>query len=374
MRESELEKVLLSDFGGLFRGKTVLVTGHTGFKGSWLSLWLSQLGAKVGGLALDPKTKPNNYELSRVTDLLAHDLRIDIRDRYLVSSAITEIAPDVIFHLAAQPIVACGIENPFETFEINAMGTASVLDAVRMLQRPCIVVVVTSDKCYEIAESSSGYKESDPLGGSEPYGASKAAAEIVVNAYRKTFFSGNNCDASAVSLATARAGNVIGGGDWSPYRIVPDIAMSLMTGTPIALRSPDSVRPWQHVLVPLSGYLLLAAKMLAATDSQEFSGAWNFGPLSEGVITVRMVAEKAIQLWNDGDWVEVQNSYASHETKYLSLNIDKAVQNLGWYPRWNFHRSMERTIAWYMKFEKKDADADMRNQCWEDIQAFVSKS
>lgn len=369
--ERTLEDMSFSDFGGHFRDKNVLVTGHTGFKGSWLSLWLTLLGANVSGIALDPPTKPNNYELSRVGDLLASDLRIDIRDRSKLAEAITDIRPDVIFHLAAQPIVAFGIENPYETFESNVMGTASVLEAVRLLNRPCAVVVVTSDKCYENTESLVGYTEDDRLGGTEPYGASKAAAEIVVNAYRNTFFSVNTNVLPIVSLASARAGNVIGGGDWSTHRILPDIVTSIANSSPVSLRSPNSVRPWQHVLVPLSGYLMLAARMLSGKSLPSLMGAWNFGPLPEGAITVRMVTEKAIQLWNSGSWISVDNAFADHEKTFLSLNIDKATRDLGWRPQWNFDRSMERTIEWYKAYQLKGADADMQSECFADIRAFI---
>ena len=363
-----------ADFGGHFREKTVLVTGHTGFKGSWLVIWLNQLGAKVCGIALDPPTNPNNYELSRVADLLTCDLRIDIRDRARVASSIKQIQPDVIFHLAAQPIVAYGIENPFETFEINAMGTAVVLEAVRELQRTCAVVVVTSDKCYKNTESLMGYQETDPLGGSEPYGASKAAAENIVNAYRQTFFSGSTKGAPVVSVASARAGNVIGGGDWSPHRVLPDIVSSLSNCEAITLRSPDSVRPWQHVLVPISGYLLLAAKMLSSSAPLTLADAWNFGPFPDEVITVQEVAERAIKLWKSGKWVRAENTYAAHETKFLGLKINKAVKNLGWYPSWNFDRSMERTIDWYRAYKKNGIGSDMRIQCLNDIHEFVTAS
>jgi CDP-glucose 4,6-dehydratase len=371
--EGRFEDISFSDFDGYFRNKTVLVTGHTGFKGSWLCLWLSQLGGKVSGLALDPSTSPNNYEMSRVSELMTHDLRIDIRDRESVASAVKEIQPDVIFHLAAQSIVAYGIENPFETFEVNVMGTASVLEAVRASQRECVVVVVTSDKCYQNTESSIGYTEADPLGGSEPYGASKAAAELVTNTYRETYFRDCLDGDIRVSVASARAGNVIGGGDWSAYRIVPDIIMSLSRGIPVSLRSPDSVRPWQHVLVPLSGYLLLAARMLSDEESSYLAGPWNFGPPSEDFITVREVVEKAIILWGSGSWIAVDNSYAAHETKYLTLKIDKAIHDLGWRPRWDFNRSMERTIAWYQKSQENGSTYAMRDRCLADIAQFSAE-
>ena len=368
---SQLEDISFSDFGGYFQGKKVLVTGHTGFKGSWLSLWLIQLGAKVFGLALDPPTSPNNYELCKLSELLMDDLRIDVRNRSLVASAIARIQPDIIFHLAAQPIVAYGVDNPFETFEINAMGTASVLDAVRVLGRSCVVVIVTSDKCYQNTETPVGYSETDPLGGSEPYGASKAAAEIVTNAYRETYFSSSTNNVGPVAVASVRAGNVIGGGDWSPHRILPDIVSSLSKGDPITLRSPYSVRPWQHVLVPLSGYLLLAARMLSSNSSQLFSSSWNFGPHPEGLITVKQVADKAIELWSSGNWVQIENSYAAHETKLLTLRVDKASQELGWRPRWNFELTMKHTIAWYLEFHRRGSGTEMRDQCLGDIEAFV---
>lgn len=359
----------LEDFQGCFYEKSVLVTGHTGFKGSWLTIWLSKLGAKVSGIALDPPTYPSNYELCRVSELMTHDIRTDIRDRASVVSAISTIQPNVIFHLAGQPILAHGIDSPFETFEINTMGTASVLEAVRTLKRPCVVVVITSDKCYENTQSFLEHPETDRLGGSEPYGASKAAAELVVSAYRETFFRNKPSDAGLVSLASARAGNVIGGGDWSSHRIIPDIIKSLMDGTPVTIRSPSSVRPWQHVIVPLSGYLMLAAKMISSHDNQTFSGPWNFGPYREDAVTVKQVVEKGIQLWNSGSWLEIENPYAAHETTFLSLSIDKAMQELGWRPRWNFETAMEHTISWYAEFNQ--SHKDMRDRCLNDIDDYV---
>lgn len=371
VQDGVLSKVSLDDFGGCFRDKKVLITGHTGFKGSWLSIWLSKLGAQISGIALDPSTRPNNYELSSVSELMTIDLRMDVRNRLSVERAVAEISPDVIFHLAGQPILAEGISSPYETFDVNAMGTASILEAVRQIGRSCVVVIVTSDKCYESTSSSARCREADRLGGSEPYGASKAAAEIITKAYRETFFRNRN-GSVAVSVASARAGNVIGGGDWSPHRMLPDIVRSLSGGLPIMLRSPHSVRPWQHVLAPLSGYLLLAAHMLSRVSSSELEDAWNFGPVAEGMITVQMVADKAIDLWGSGECVKVENVYGYHEREVLTLDIDKAVGELGWRPLWDFNRAMERTLGWYLEWQRRGMGGNMRDQCIADIDSFAA--
>lgn len=365
-----IQTELDNQFYGQFREKSILVTGHTGFKGSWLTIWLDMLGARVNGLALDPQTSPNNYEVANVAGLIERDARIDIRNRIAVSEFVATVQPDVIFHLAAQPLVATGIEEPYTTFETNVMGTAAILEAVRQLQKPCAVVVVTSDKCYQSSSGNPGHTETDPLGGSEPYGASKASAEIVVNAYRETYFPNNN--EHGISVASVRAGNVLGGGDWSPFRIVPDIVNCLQSNKPILLRSPFSIRPWQHVLVPLSGYLLLASRMLSTQERDFLAGAWNFGPPPFERISVQMVAEKAIEIWGSGTWQPIKNAYEAYESPRLELNIDKAINDLMWFPKWNFPTTMEYTINWYRDFFIRNRQKDMLERCLSDIEAFVT--
>ncbi len=335
------------NLGASLVGKRVLVTGHTGFKGSWLAIWLKSLGAEVSGISLNPATNPSNYELSGVGELLTLDLRVDVRSYRDLLSAVELVQPEVIFHLAAQPIVAFGVDNPYETFDTNIMGTVSLLEAVRVLRRPCVVVVVTSDKCYVNKETKRGYTETDPLGGSEPYGSSKAGAEIVVNAYRETYFTEGVPNYSPVYLASARAGNVIGGGDWSPHRILPDIVRSLASNEPIQLRSPEAVRPWQHVLEPLHGYILLAEKMMGSSTPEKFTQAWNFGPPPMELVSVRQLVEMAIQIWGKGSWESIENPYSKHEKGLLLLDSSKATEVLGWSPRWEFKQTIEKTVRWY---------------------------
>jgi CDP-glucose 4,6-dehydratase len=354
----------------VFNGRSVLVTGHTGFKGSWLALWLSRLGARVSGFALDPSTVPNNFEASRIGELLDEDVRADIRDLEALRTLIRQVKPEVIFHLAGQPIMRRAYEEPAETFSVNIMGTINLLEAVRLEHQPCVVIAVTSDKCYENQEWPWGYRESDRLGGSEPYGASKAAAELAIQAYRHTYFPPDQVARHGVCVASVRAGNVIGGGDWSPDRIVPDIVRSLSAGEPIQVRFPEAVRPWQHVLVPLSGYLRLSAGLLSGEiDPVEGCNGWNFGPLQSGRVPVRQVVEEAIACWGSGEWSSVSDSLKKHEAKLLHLNIDKAVTELGWQPYWDFRESLRRTIGWYRHY-LTGSDAGMRDQCLRDIDAY----
>ena len=333
--------------GKSLAGKRILVTGHTGFKGSWLAIWLKQIGAEVSGISLDPATSPSNYEASGVGELLTHDMRVDIRRYHGLLHAVELVQPEVIFHLAAQPIVALGVDNPYDTFNTNVMGTVALLEAVRSRKRPCVVVVVTSDKCYVNKEIKGGYTETDPLGGSEPYGSSKAGAEIVVNAYRDTYFTEGVPGYVPVYLASARAGNVIGGGDWSPHRIVPDIVRSLVADKPVGLRSPNAVRPWQHVLEPLHGYILLAEKMISSSTPEKFAQAWNFGPPPTELVSVRQLVEMAIKIWGKGSWEPIDNPYSKHEKGLLLLDSAKATEVLGWSLRWRFAQTIEKTIGWY---------------------------
>ena len=358
-------------FADAFGQRRVLVTGHTGFKGSWLTIWLKRLGAEVSGFAVAPATGPSNFVTSRVEDLLVEDVRADVRDRQALAATVDRCRPEVIFHLAAQPIVRQGWLEPLETFDINVRGTATVLDVVRSASRPCVVVVITSDKCYEPGPCA--HTEADRLGGTEPYGASKAAAEVVVAAYRSSYFPTELVGTHGVRLASARAGNVIGGGDWSADRIVPDLVRALVGGTELQVRSPGAVRPWQHVLVPLSGYLELAARLLTGSDPGPLCGAWNFGPRVAPDVTVGELVEAAITQWGSGSWRHVHDRLAAHEAPYLGLDITKATEALDWAPAWDLYTSVAATIDWYRRFYLKEP-ADMRSACLDDIERYMNTS
>jgi CDP-glucose 4,6-dehydratase len=347
----------------IYSGKRVLVTGHTGFKGAWLCEWLLGLGADVHGLAL-PALKPSLFFALELERRMKHAIQ-DIRNAHELDHAIRELRPDFIFHLAAQALVRVSYREPVPTFATNALGTANLLEAVRMANLPCTIVVVTTDKCYENDGAAHGgntrsFKESDPLGGHDPYSASKAMAEIVVAAYRDSFFS----HGTDVALASARAGNVIGGGDWAEDRIVPDCIRALSTSKPIPVRNPDFTRPWQHVLEPLSGYLLLGAKLeqarqkKSALEIARFAQAFNFGPEPDANRTVLELVEEILHYW-PGTWKQVHQEKHLPEAPLLSLAIDKAKETLGWHPRWNFAETVHQTVSWYRDYfthaQKSDA-------------------
>jgi len=334
-----------------FGGRRVFVTGHTGFKGSWLALWLERLGAEVFGYALPPPTSPSSFVENAVEQRLAGHWLADIRHAADLAAAVDAAAPELIFHLAAQPLVRESYRCPLETHEVNYLGTANLLEAVRRRGKPCVVVVVTTDKCYHNREQVWGYRETDRLGGHDPYSASKAAVELLVASYRDAFFPVAGIDEHGVRLATARAGNVIGGGDWADDRIVPDLVRAITAGEPLEIRRPEAVRPWQHVLEPLGGYLLLAASMLSESPGVACS-AWNFGPLPEGSRTVGELADAFIGRWGKGAWHPPAAPPTVHETTRLQLAIDKAVQLLGWRPRWDFSTTINRTADWYRRWSE----------------------
>ncbi len=338
-------------FKNFYKNKRILVTGHTGFKGSWLSIWLLQLGAKVIGYALDPYTPKDNFVLSKLSHKIT-DIRGDIRNFEEFHSTVDQYKPEMIFHLAAQPIVRLSYQTPRETLETNIMGTANVLEAFRKSKSARILIIVTSDKCYENKEWIWGYRENDPVGGYDPYSASKGAAELISAAYLRSFFNPNNFKKHRKVIATVRAGNVIGGGDWVKDRIIPDCIKALEGDKPIEVRNPQSVRPWQYVLEPLNGYLLLASKMYE--DPVKYSGAWNFGPHPESTIPVKEVVRKVIRYYGKGSWEDTSNSTELHEARLLNLDISKARLLLGWNPALNVEEAVKFTVYYYRRYTKKD--------------------
>ena len=352
-----------------YAGKSAFVTGHTGFKGSWLSLWLQSLGAKVHGYALAAPSKPSNFEVSRIEAICASHRVADIRDSAELERALRSSEPDFIFHLAAQPLVRDSYSLPAETFETNVMGTVRLLDAVRSIGRPCTIVVVTSDKCYQNFEHVWGYREIDPMGGDDPYSASKGATELVVASYRKSFFAPEAISKHGIRLASARAGNVIGGGDWARDRIVCDMVRALSTGQAVPVRNPRAVRPWQHVLEPLGGYLLIAQRMATSADPKWMS-SWNFGPLTSDVLPVSQLTDLFLRTWGEGTWVHQVSERPLHEANLLRLSIDKATSVLGWAPCWSVAQAIDRTARWYRSFY--GGGSDMREACMADIHEYLS--
>ena len=335
-------------FAGYYQGRRVLVTGHTGFKGSWLSLWLKKLEAEVWGLSLPAPTQPSHYEIIR-PGTFAGEIECDIRHGNALTAAIEKIRPEVIFHLAAQPIVRRSYAAPLETFETNATGTANLLESVRSVGLSCAVIVITSDKCYENREWEFSYRENDALGGHDIYSMSKAATELVAQAWRRSFFVPNP---KLGPVATVRAGNVIGGGDYAPDRIVPDCVRALTEGKPLLVRNPSAVRPWQHVLECLSGYLWLGARLGREGKTSRLVSAFNFGPESSAQQTVRRLVEQMLKIW-PGEWADGSDPKSHHEATLLSLSIEKAGAQLGWYPCWDFSEAVERTMTWYFERHAK---------------------
>lgn len=323
-----------------FRGRRVLVTGDTGFKGSWLCLLLRRLGAEVCGIALPPVSQEDHFELLGLRKFITH-FDVDIRESSRVQDTFQECKPEFVFHLAAQPIVRLSYEQPKSTFDTNVGGSVSVLEAVRSTPSVRVLVYVTSDKCYRNKEWSWGYRENDELGGHDPYSASKAAAEIVFSAYWDSYFSAR----PGFGAGSVRAGNVIGGGDWSKDRIVPDAIRSLRNQEAVRIRNPWATRPWQHVLDPLTGYLTLAARL--SGDPKKYSGAWNFGPRSESIRTVKELTQRIIEHWGSGVLETGEKDPGLHEAMLLQLNCDKANLHLPWTPRWDFERAVKQTVAWY---------------------------
>jgi CDP-glucose 4,6-dehydratase len=346
------ELVNQSYFESAYRNKKVFITGHTGFKGSWLSCILNQCGAIVKGYALQPETEPNLYSI--VWNDGFETVIDDIRNKKRLKDEIISFQPDYIFHLAAQALVRRSYEIPAETFEVNAVGTANLLEAVQQLEKKCVVVIVTTDKVYENKEADILYTEDDRLGGYDPYSASKACTELVVSSFRNSFFNKVHYNKHQKSIISVRAGNVIGGGDWSKDRLVPDIVRSLAAGMPIEVRNPSSVRPWQHVLEPLSGYLLVAASIM--NKPFDFSDAYNFGPAAGDHLTVKQLVERAIHSWGEGNWKDVSDASQPHEAKLLMLDISRAQNELGWKPKLNSDLSVKWSVEWYRQPLNKAAE------------------
>ncbi|MGB1249137.1 MAG: CDP-glucose 4,6-dehydratase [Candidatus Promineifilaceae bacterium] len=353
-------------FNHVYQNETVLVTGHTGFKGAWLTAWLLELGATVVGYSLaEPPTDPSLFELARLGSQIT-DIRGDIRDYERVLDVVREFRPKIIFHMAAQPIVLHGIRDPKPTFDINAGGTVNLLEAVRQTDCVSAVVCITTDKVYENREWLFGYREIDRLGGHDPYSASKAMAELAISSYRDSFFPPERYAEHGVAVASARAGNVIGGGDFADYRLVPDCVKSLLDDAPIAIRNPNYIRPWQHVLVPLSGYLWLGAKLIE--DGAAYAEAWNFAPIEQKGITVGQIAEKLVELWGSGSWFQSDPNLPKVETGQLRLSWDKAATRLDWHPVWDWQAALGEIVAFTQAFSQ---EADMHTTIKQHISQYV---
>jgi CDP-glucose 4,6-dehydratase len=335
-----------------WRGRKVLLTGHTGFKGTWLALWLQAWGAEVTGFSLDPDTDPSMFLLTRAGQDL-HDVRGNVCDLDALLQVMEQSRAEIVLHLAAQSLVRGSYEDPLETYATNVMGTATVLEALRRSPFARAAVIVTSDKCYENRERVAGYREDEPLGGADPYSSSKACAELVAAAYRRSFFN----DPSAVRIATARAGNVVGGGDWAKDRLIPDVFRALLTGSAVEIRNPAATRPWQHVLDPLAGYLALAERLYERTPGVD--EAWNFGPDDADLRTVATVAEALLSGWDPpGRWIRAGES-GPHEARLLKVDSSKAKLRLGWHPRLDIKAALSWTVNWYLGFKQGEDAREM---------------
>jgi CDP-glucose 4,6-dehydratase len=357
-------------FSGLkkfYPGKRVFITGHTGFKGSWICLWLNILGAEVTGYALDPPTVPSLFALCGI-DRFVKSVIADIRDGEAVKGAMLAASPEIVIHMAAQPIVRDSYKNPTETYAINLMGTVHLLEAVRNCSTVKSVINVTTDKCYDNREWVWGYRENEPLGGYDPYSNSKACSELVTSAYRSSFFNAKDFHRHGVGLASARAGNVIGGGDWAQDRLVPDCIRSLLKREKIIIRNPHAIRPWQHVLEPLSGYLELARRLYE--DGPRYSEAWNFGPGDEDAKPVEWLVQKICAKWGENAGYEMDRREHPHEVNYLKLDCSKARWLLGWRPKWSLDEAIDRVIEWINVYKEK---GDLRAVCEKQIEDYSKR-
>jgi CDP-glucose 4,6-dehydratase len=337
-----------------WRGKRVFLTGHTGFKGGWLSLWLQQLGAEVTGYALLAPTEPSLYEVADVACGMRSIIG-DVRDAAALKRAMVEACPEIVIHMAAQPLVRYSYDHPVETYSTNVMGLVNLFEAVRGVPSVRSVVNVTSDKCYENREWPWGYRENEAMGGYDPYSNSKGCAELITSAYRNSYFNPEKYSTHGIALGSGRAGNVIGGGDWALDRLIPDMLRAIGAGEAVKIRNPDAIRPWQHVLEPLSGYLTLAEKLY--TDGATYAEGWNFGPHDIDAKPVGWIIERITQVWGDGAAWQLEGVPQPHEATYLKLDCSKARAALGWYPRWNIGQTIEKIVEWH---KACDQGADMR--------------
>ncbi|MDP1864004.1 MAG: CDP-glucose 4,6-dehydratase [Thiobacillus sp.] len=349
-----------------WKGKRVFLTGHTGFKGSWLSLWLQQMGAEVTGYALPAPSNPSLYEVAKIEQGM-RSITGDIRDAEKLKRALAETQADIVIHMAAQSLVRYSYDYPVETYAANVMGTVHLLEAVRDTVSVRAVVNITSDKCYENKEWIWGYRENDPMGGYDPYSSSKGCAELVAAAYRSSYFNPEKYAEHGVAIASARAGNVIGGGDWALDRLIPDMLRAIERGEVVLIRSPDAIRPWQHVLEPLSGYLMLAEKLYS--QGPVFAGGWNFGPHDADARPVRWIIEHLSRAWGQGATWEINGVPQPHEATYLKLDCSKARAVLDWKPRWDLGQAIERIVEWHKAYDQR---ADMREMTLGQINAYVS--
>lgn len=360
--------MILDLFSNFYNGKRVLITGHTGFKGSWLSIWLHKLGAKVYGIGLVPYSDKDNFVLSDIGNKIEGDYRADIRDGQRLKEIFRQVRPEIVFHLAAQPLVRLSYEIPVETYETNVMGTINVMEAIRATDSVKVGVMITTDKCYDNKEQIWGYRENEAFGGYDPYSSSKGAAEIAIQSWRRSFF--NPADYGKkhhVALASVRAGNVIGGGDWAKDRIIPDCIRALESDKPIEIRSPHAIRPWQHVLEPLYGYMLLASKMWE--EPTKYCEGWNFGPSLESVADVWTVATILLKNYGKGELKDVSDPNALHEANVLLLDIAKAKFKLGWTPRMKLDQCMKMVAEWYKRYQQEN----VYNLCVEEIRKYVER-
>lgn len=351
-----------------WKGRNVLVTGHTGFKGSWLCLWLDALGAKVTGLALDPPTQPNLFQQAAVASSIRSVL-VDIRDFPRLKTAVGECRPEVIIHMAAQSVVRRGYEDPIETYSSNVMGTVHLFEALRQLKHPCTVVNVTSDKCYENREFLWGYRENEPMGGHDPYSNSKGCAELVTSAFRDSYFPPESLGQHGVAVASARAGNAVGGGDWTSDQLIPDLMRAFLAGSPCEIRNPCATRPWQFVLEPLRGYLMLAERL--SEDATKFASGWNFGPADSDARPVSWIAEKLARSWgNNASWRRDETTHP-HEAHFLKLDASKAKALLNWHPVLPLHQALEWIVEWYRGYQ---AGTDLRRLTCSQIERYEALS
>ena len=350
---------------GFWQGRRVFITGHTGFKGSWLSVWLANAGSHLVGYALEPPTSPNLFDQARLEQHMV-SLRADIRDGHALADAMEEHQPEIVFHMAAQSLVRPSYIDPVGTYETNVLGLVHLFEAVRRTQSVRVVINVTSDKCYENRETFRGYREEDPMGGFDPYSCSKGCAELVTASYRKAFFQSSTTESTKVALASVRAGNVIGGGDWTPDRLIPDVIKAMMANQPIQIRNPHAVRPWQHVLEPLSGYLLLAEKLWH--HGHPYAQGWNFGPDDDDAVPVAEVVTRLSSLWGSHTPWSQQSGHHPHEAHHLHLDCAKARLMLGWHPRWSLQRGLTATVAWFQGYQN---GVDLHQLCCQQIAEYV---